>query len=176
MKSLKDIAKKVWTLQGAISLWAGIATILAFFLAIIDVTTDRQVEIKNPEDLSTAIISALHYVEQKKIKPDANLVQQVSRLDAVVRREFGVIKSGSKPFVLGEGDGVFLYTGKGNKVPFGVSTIHTQHKYLYVGVNEKRRQLYVGQSAVFDVGDSECKVTLMAIDDGRKEGSFNFQC
>ena len=77
---------------------------------------------------------------------------------------------------MGEGDGVFLSNGEGNKVPFGVSTIHTLHKYLYVGVNEKRRQLYVGQRAVFDVGDTKWKVTLMAIDDGLKEGSFNFQC
>ena len=175
-----EVLKKFWgwlrSVQGAISLWASIATILAVFLGIAGLIRDPKVEIKNSEDFAKAIVSALRYAEGENFETDAEMVRQVSQLDAVVRREFGVILAGSKPFVLKEGKGVFLANGGGAKIPFGVSTIHTMHKYLYTGVNEERRQLYVGQSAVFDIGTTECKVTLMAIDEGRKEGSFNFQC
>ena len=176
MKVLKAVWNGLWSVQGAISLWASIATIVAVILGVVGLVRVPKVEIKNSEDFAVAIVGALRYAEGENFKPDAELVRQVSQLDAVVRREFGVIEAGSKPFVMQEGDGLFLANGRGVKVPFAVSTIHTLHKYLYTGVNEERRQLYVGQSAVFDLGSSECKVTLMAIDEGRKEGSFYFQC
>ena len=176
VKFLKKIWGWLWSAQGAISLWASIATILAVVLGIVGLFRDPKVEIENSEDFANAIVSAVRYAEGEHFEADAEIVRQVSQLDAVVRREFGVILAGSKPFVLKEGEGVFLANRGGTKVPFGISTIHTMHKYLYTGVNDERRQLYVGQSAVFDIGATECKVTLMAIDEDRKEGSFNFQC
>ena len=164
------------SLQGAIALWASFATILALILGVVDLVRDNNVEIKNTDDFARAIVSALNYAEQANLELDAALVEKVGQLDAVVRRVFGVVEAGSHPFVLREGEGVFLSNRAGVRSPFAVSTIHTRHKYLYAGVDEERRQLYVGQSAVFDIGAVECKVTLMSIDAPRKEGAFNLDC
>ena len=176
--------KKIWSWQGALSVWASIATIALVIPAVVGVFRVPQVEITNIDELNVTnnaefikLAAVLRrFAEQKGFVPDAEVVRTVSRLDVVVRRDFGVIQSGSKPFVLREGQGVFLANTQGDRLPLGVSTIHTQHRYLYIGVNDERRQLYVGQSAGFDIGNSPCTLTLMAIDVGRKEGSFNFRC
>ena len=162
-------------LKEAISLWAAIATIAATILAFL-LFFRPSGEIKSLEEFAEAIANALLYAQGPNVEVDASLVRQVSRLDTVVRREFGMILPGSKPFVLKEGGAVFLTNGEGGKVPFGVSKIYTMHNYLYTAVNEERRQLYVGQSAVFDIGATECRVTLLAVDAARKEGAFYLEC
>ena len=178
---LERIWSTVQKFRGAILLWAGIATILALFLAIYSHFNPRpvEVEIGNLDDFSKILVHLREYAERDTFHPDAQTVDRISQLDDVVRRKVvATIEPTSKSFVLGEGKGVFLANGAEGRITFAVSDIYPQSTYLYVVVNAgERKQLYTGQGAEFDIDDAKCTVTLMGIDENPiVAGSFYFQC
>lgn len=177
MNILTEIYTRLRTVRGALALWASVATIVSLVLILWGGFRPQPVRITNFDEFDKAVARVTHYLETAPDELDASSVRRrVTRLSDVVTRRFGTVTPGSTPFVLREGEGIFLENREGVQKSFGISTIHLQHKYLYTGADGERRQLYVGQYVVFDIGNAECRVTLMAIDDGRKEAAFDFQC
>ena len=94
----------------------------------------------------------------------------------MVTTTFGDRRPNLDPFILKQNDSLDLLQPNGDRTPMSVGRIYSVHSYLYVTVDGVRRQLYVGERMEFGSRQHPCTVTLRAIDEPRREGSFDFRC
>ena len=170
------------TLSLWVPIWAGIATIIAGFLAILQFLGPQpELIIKDLDTLIAVLQKASKQLDDgafKSASPDERrqLAEKVSHLERTVTRVFAERQANLDPFVLKKGDAIFLIDLDGERRSFSVGPIYPIHSYLYVGIEGERKQLYVGQHIEFGSRSNPCTVTLMAIDESRDEGSFDFRC
>ena len=105
----------------------------------------------------------------------ARLAKEAANLKRVVTATFGVRGPDLDPFVLAKNSSLDLLLPGGDRTTISVGSIHAMHAYLWVTVDGRRQQLYVGKRMEFGPRRSPCTVELRAIDESRLEGTFDYR-